>query len=164
MPVMSILKPDTKIWLDKSVQSELFAHFMYSQIANELQRLGFFGAEKYFRNESDDEFKHYGILVNYYNDMGSVAKIPALPPIDVSISNIGDALNKAYQTELDLMRQYEDFYSEVEEDDPVTAQFLLQFLQIQKDSVGEFGDFISRYEKSTYEIMEFDEYLEDQVK
>jgi len=167
MPVTNLLKPETKTWLDKSVQSELFAHFLYSQIANELQRLGFFGAEKYFRNESDDEYKHYHILVNYYNDLGSVAKIPVLPTIEVAIMNIGDALNKAYQTELDLMRQYEDFYNEVEENDPVTSQFLLQFLLIQKNSVGDFMDFISRYEKcgnNEAAILDFDEMMEDNKK
>lgn len=163
MPITSILKPETKTWLAKSLQSELFAHFLYSQIANELQRLGYFGTEKYFRAESIDEFKHYEILVNFYNDMGDCAKIPTLPPINPSVNNIGDALNIAYKTELDLMRQYEDFYSSIEEDDPVTAQFLLHFLKIQADSIGEFGDFISRYEKNPSDVFEFDEYMEEQV-
>lgn len=147
MPVNSLLKPEIKQWLQKSIESELYAHFLYSQIANELQRLGYFGAEKFFRHESHEEFEHYMIIVNYMNDMGDCAIIPQLPAVPIGITSLPDALFKAYKTELGLLKQYHDLYKDAEEyEDCVTGQFVLQFLEIQKKSVGLYADLISRYE------------------
>jgi ferritin len=63
------------------------------------------------------------------------------------------------------MYQYQDFYEAAEEmGDCITSQFVLQFLEIQRKSVGEFGDFISRYERCGMNegaILEFDEFLKE---
>jgi ferritin len=164
---MSILKPEIKEWLNKSIESELYASNLYKHVANNLQRLGYFGAQKFFLHESSDELSHYQKIVDYMNDMGDIASVPMIPAISDVITSIGSALYLSYNTELKLLYQYQDFYREAEEmEDCVTAQFLLQFLEIQRTSVGEFGDFISRYERCGMNegaILEFDEFLCDKV-
>lgn len=90
--------------------------------------------------------------------MGDVAEIPMLTKMTDQVMNIGDALELAYETEVSLMKQYQTFYEESEEKykDCVTATFLIEFLQIQRKSVGQYGDLISRYEKNKTDVFQFD--------
>ena len=162
--IKNLLSADTKKLLQKSIESELYASNLYKHIANQLQRLGYFGAQSYYAKESADELTHYQILVDYINDMGDVANVPSIPAISVKIESIEDALSAQYKAEYDLLQQYEEFYDKVEEKDCITAQFLLQFLEIQRKSVGEVGDLASRYNrcgKNEAAILEFDEYLSE---
>lgn len=144
--VKSLLKPKVQSWLEKSLASELYASNLYKHIANQLQRLGYFGAQSYYLKESAEELEHYQKLVGYCNDMGWVAPVPAVPKMTDKILNISDALEISYETELELMKQYEKFYEEAEDkyEDCITATFIIEFLQIQRKSVGEYGDLIAR--------------------
>lgn len=162
MPVKSLLKSDIKKWLNKSGQSELYAHNLYVHLANQLQRLGYFGTQKYFENESADELKHYYKIRDFANNMGDVLDMPAIEACSDKVSNIGDALQVFYDTELDLLEQYKDFYKIAEKnEDCITAQFLLQFLQIQQESVGEAADLLQKYQQASIgkEFIEFDEQI-----
>lgn len=160
----SLLTPKMKLWLQKSIESELYAANMYKHIANNLQRVGYFGSQSYFLNESADELRHYQILVDFINDMGDVAEMPKVDAINDKIQSIGDALDIAYEIEYDLYKQYNQFYKLAEETDCAIGQFLLQFIEIQRKSVGEYGDLLSRYArcgKNEAAILEFDEYLSE---
>lgn len=164
MPIKSLLKPEIKKWLNKSGQSELYAHHLYIHLATQLQRLGFFGTQKFFEKESADELTHYYKVRNYVNDMGDALEMPAVEMCNDKVSNIGDALQIYYDTELDLMEQYKDFYKKAEEsEDCITGQFLLQFLEIQRTSVGEAGDFLQKYQQALIgkELLEFDESMSE---
>lgn len=146
MPVKSILKPAIKKMLQEAIFNELYASMLYKQIANNMQRIGMFGAQKYFLAESADELVHYQKLVDYFNDLGDMADIPALPDLsNKKFTDIGSALNAAYETELTLLNKYVEWY---EKADCVTEQFLLQFIQIQRESCGEMADLISYWDKT----------------
>jgi len=155
----SLLKPEIKTWFEKSAASELYANRLYQHIANQLQRLGLFGTQKYFLKESADELTHYQKLVDYVNDMGSVLSVPSVETITDAITGIETALMLAYETEVELLRQYQKFYEEAEDKykDSVTATFIIEFLQIQRVSVGEYGDLISRFNLNRNDVFEFDE-------
>lgn len=161
MPVTQLLSPTALQWLDKSAESEMYAHFLYQYIANQLQRLGLFGSQQYFLKESVDELAHYNILVGFVNDMGGCLGTPAVPKIGDSVKNISDALEIAYETELSLLNHYKEFYNTIEEEDAATAVFLNQFLSIQTKSVGEYGDLIARLSLNPTDVFEFDEYLSE---
>ena len=156
--VQSLLSAEIKILLEKALASELHVSNLYKHIANQLQRLGYFGAQSYFLKESADELSHYQKLSDYCNDMGWVAPVPAVPKMSDKISNISDALEISYEAELDLLNQYKKFYEEAEDkyDDCITATFIIEFLQIQRKSVGEYGDLIAKLNLNG-DIYEFDE-------
>ncbi len=164
MAITSLLKPDVKKWLDKSVASELYASNLYKHIANQLQRLGFFGTQSFFLKESVEELTHYQKLVDYVNDMGSVASMPNVPAMTEEIKSIMDALTTAYETEVELMKQYQEFYEKAEDDygDCVTATFIQQFLLIQSKSVGQYGDLISRLSQNPTDVFQFDHFMKKQ--
>lgn len=163
MPIKSLLSKGTMALFTNAISSELYASNLYKHIANQLQRLGYFGAQAYFLKESADELTHYQKLVDYINDMGDVAPLPAVPAIPDKIGNLLDALELAYETELSLLEDYKKFYEEVEdkEKDCVTGTFLIEFLQIQRSAVGEYGDLLARYNLNPNDPFEMDEYLKE---
>jgi ferritin len=143
MTPQMIISADHKRMLDDAVHSELYASNLYKHVANQLQRLGYLGATKFFLNESADELKHYQLHAEFQNDVGTVAKIPMIEAMTESIKTFSDAIELGYETELELYNNYKDWYSQASSD-PVVQQFLLQFLEIQRTSVGEYGDLLAR--------------------
>jgi ferritin len=142
MEIARLLDKATEDMLNRAVRSELYASHLYKHIANQCQRIGFFGAQKFFAGESADELEHYQKIADYMNDRGTTAKIPALEACVETVTGLVDAMELGYETELELMRDYEKFYRECK--CVTTQQFLLQFLETQRKSVGEYGDWLSR--------------------
>jgi ferritin len=142
MPVSNLLDKPTEDMLNKAVHAELYASHLYRHVSNQMQRVGFFGTQKFFAGESADELKHYQLIADYMNDRGTSAKVPALEACTEVATDIADAIELGYETELQLMRDYEKWYRECK--CVTTQQFLLQFLETQRKSVGEYGDLMSR--------------------
>jgi ferritin len=138
-----IISPELKNALDDAVHSELYASNLYKHVANQLQRIGYFGAQKFFLKESADELEHYQRHVDFQNDVGTVAKVPMIEAMTESIKTLSDAVELGYETELELYNDYKRWYEQAASD-PVVQQFLLQFLEIQRTSVGEYGDLLAR--------------------
>lgn len=133
--------------LAEAVHSELFASALYRHLANQLQRLGYFGAQKFFLSESGDELEHYQRHVDYVNDRGGVVAVPAVEAPTDKVATLRDALEVAYDTELQLQNDYAKWYG-LASADPVTQQHLLQFLEIQRKSVGQYGDLLARMDRA----------------
>ena len=144
MPVPNQLKPEVEAILADAVHAELYASHLYKHVANQMQRLGYFGAQKFFLSESADELEHYQRHVDYINDRGSVAAVPALADAVDPVESLRDALKLAYDTEFALQTNYAEWYGQV---DVITQQHLLQYLEIQRKSVGEYGDLIARLDR-----------------
>lgn len=144
MQVKNQLSPEIEGVLAEAVHAELFASHLYKHVANQLQRLGYFGAQKFFLSESQDELEHYQRHVDYVNDRGGVAAVPALADVVDTVASLRDALELAYDTELTLQGQYAEWYGQV---DVITQQHLLQFLEIQRKAVGEYGDLLARLDR-----------------
>lgn len=142
IPTM-IISANLKAVLDEAVHAELYAANLYKHIANQLQRLGYFGAQKFFLKESASELEHYQLHVDFQNDVGTVAKVPSIEAMNEPIKSFSDAIELGYETELDLYESYKDWYEQAS-GDPVVQQFLLQFLELQRTSVGEYGDLLAR--------------------
>lgn len=163
--VKKLLSPNMKKGLQKAIYAEMYQSNLWKHIANQLQRLGYFGGQKYFLAESAEELTHYQIFVDFINDMGDVADIPKIDAIEDDIDSIATALQIAYDMELDVYNQYKKFYEEADEEDVAVGIFMQQFVTIQLKAVGAYGDLISRYNRcGTNEaaILEFDEYLSEQ--
>ena len=163
--VKNLLSPSMKKGLQKAIYAELYQSNLWKHIANNLQRLGFFGGQKYFLAESAEELTHYQIFVDFINDMGDVADVPKIDAIEDEIDSIATALQVAYDMELDVYNQYKKLYEEADEEDCAVGIFLQQFVTIQLRAVGAYGDLISRYNRcGTNEaaILEFDRYLSKQ--
>lgn len=159
----SLLSASMKKGLQTAIQAELYQSNLWKHLANQLQRLGFFGSQKYFLAESAEELTHYQIIADFINDMGDVASVPAIEAINDKVTSIGDALEIGYETELDVLNQYKKIYKQAEEEDCAVAIFLQQFITIQVKAVGHYGDLLAKYKvaEETKEILEFDEHIAD---
>ena len=68
MPILkSLLTPSMKKGLQKAIYAELYQSNLWKHIANQLQRLGYFGSQKYFLAESAEELTHYQVFVDFIN-------------------------------------------------------------------------------------------------
>jgi ferritin len=144
--------------MQDAVQVELQQSSLWKSLANQMQRLGYFGSQKYFLAESAEELTHYQMHVEFMNDMGDCADLPKIDAINDKVKTIGDALEIGYEIELDVYNQYKDFYEKATSEDTVVAQYLLQFLEIQRKAVGQYGDLLAKYKvaEETKEILFFD--------
>ena len=159
----SLLSPSMKKGLQDAVYTELYQSNLWKSLANQLQRLGYFGSQKYFLAESAEELTHYQMHVEFMNDMGDCTDLPKIDAITDKLTDIGDALEIGYNTELDVYNQYKDFYKKAEDEDVSVAQYILQFIEIQRKAVGHYGDLLAKYKvaETTKELLEFDQHIND---
>lgn len=159
----SLLSPAMKKGMQDAVYAELYQSNLWKSLANQLQRLGLFGSQKYFLAESAEELTHYQMHVEFMNDMGDCADLPKIDAVTDKVTDIGDALEIGYNTELDVYNQYKDFYEKAADEDVAVAQYILQFIEIQRKAVGHYGDLLAKYKiaDQTKEILEFDEHISD---
>jgi ferritin len=97
------------------------------------------------------------------NDMGDCADLPKIDAVTDKVKDIGDALEVGYNIEMDVYKQYKDFYKKAEDEDVSVAQYLLQFVEIQRKAVGHYGDLLAKYKiaEATKELLEFDQHIQD---
>ena len=159
----SLLSTSMKKGMQDAVYIELYQSNLWKSLANQLQRLGYFGSQKYFLAESAEELTHYQMHVEFMNDMGDCADLPKIDAIADKVSDIGDALEIGYNIELDVYKQYKDFYKKAEDEDVAVAQYILQFIEIQRKAVGHYGDLLAKYKvaETTKELLEFDQHISD---
>jgi ferritin len=163
MLVKSMLNAEMKKGLQQSIYWELYQSNLWKSLANQLQRLGLFGSQKYFLAESAEELTHYQIIVEFMNDMGECADLPKIEAIEDKVKNIGDALDIGYETEIDVYNHYKDFAKDALKEDLAVYSFLQQFIDIQVKAVGAYGDLLAKYKiaEETKEILEFDQHISD---
>lgn len=143
----NLLSKQAEAMLNEAVQSELYASHLYRHLANQLQRLGYFGAQKHFAAEAADELTHYQKLADLMNDMGTVAKVPMLEACDERVGSLRDAVEIAYETEMQLGMDYQRWFKACA-DAPMVQQALLPFIEIQRTSIGEYGDLLARLDRA----------------
>jgi ferritin len=163
MSVKSLLSPSMKKGMQEAVYIELYQSNLWKSLANQLQSLGYFGSQKYFLAESAEELTHYQMHVEFINDMGDCADLPKIDAVTDKVKDIGDALEVGYNIEMDVYKQYKDFYKKAEDEDVSVAQYLLQFVEIQRKAVGHYGDLLAKYKiaEATKELLEFDQHIQD---
>ena len=145
MPTKSLLPTNTPAMLNAAIAAELYTSNLYKHLANQMQRMGYFGAQKFLLTESEHELEHYQRLVDYMDERGAMADMPAVPAITETCSSLRDMLEMVFETELQLERDYVGWYKACPCE--ITKQFLLQFLELQRKSVGEMGDWIARLDR-----------------
>lgn len=140
-----ISKP-LKATLDKLANLELYNSHLYKHLANLCQMMGYFGAQKHFLEEAEEEVKHYQAVVDFLNDAGVLADIGSIDAVKVTAKTLGDLLEAAYNQEVVTEEKYSDLANMCMGDDHVVFDFAIHVLQHQRKSVGEYGDLIARYE------------------
>jgi ferritin len=129
--------------LNKFGKLELTASQVYLHLSNRMKTLSYFGAEKFFLEESKAERKHYLQIEKFANDLGCELSVEALDAVECNCTDIKSALQMAYDMEKELLNSYET--SARKSDLTLKVVLLLQdFTTHQVEAVGEFGDLLAR--------------------
>lgn len=129
--------------INKFGKLELTASQAYLHLTNRMKSLGYFGAEKFFASESKDERKHYAKHEDFMNKLNCELSVEALNTMTSDVASIKDALEMAFQMEKDLLLEYEKEARNTELSVKVVL-LLQEFVEIQVDAVGEYGDLLNR--------------------
>jgi ferritin len=129
---------------------EMVASHTYKHLANSMKSIGFFGAEKFFNEECLSELSHYDKLEAFMNDMNEQLEVRSLDAIDDEIEDLMQAFTHAVEMESDLLEEYEFAW---EKASPKMKAFLKEMIDIQVQSVGEYGDLIARLSRTSEPIL-----------
>lgn len=141
----SLLSSQDKAGLNKAVAFELRAANTYKYFATCLQKMGYFGAQSYFLKESNEELAHWQILADFFNDRNDEADMPSVPAINVESESIKSLFEEALSLEMEGEEIYQDLHKSSK--DVTVQQFLLQFIEIQRKSIGEYLDLIATLDR-----------------
>ena len=148
--------------MEARISGELQAEAMYRQMANIFQGMGMFGAQKFCLAQAEEEAGHYQKLVDILNDYGVVPAY-TLKAVEIDQSfGISELLMYAMQKEQELFKAYSliayEAMSNTAEVEMGIHAVALEFVTIQRQAVGEFGDILARLDLKG-DIYAFDKYL-----
>lgn len=130
--------------IEEAAGLELSASNLYKHLCNQLQNIGYFGSAEFFKKESADELNHYQIWADFVNDRGGALMIPTVNGFKDVITELIEAFQIYYKKEYDLGEFYNEWYLECE--DAAIHEQLIFFVNQQRVSVGEAGDFLATLE------------------
>lgn len=160
MPIKSLLTPKIKSMLNKSGEWELYSIHLYLYMANVSQKLGLAGAQKYFSKEAKEEVDHYQKVAQFANDRGDMIETRTIEAINESIDGLMDILKILYEIMIEIADHYDRFYETVQSEKYFIAfPLVTEFLVLQKDAIGLYGDLIAKLETNPNDILEMDEYI-----
>lgn len=157
-----ILSDKVESKLNKLIGEELYAMYAYKAMANWCQDAGFLQAHKFFLEESSDEKSHAEILEQYILDMGCVPSLTKIDAPESSFNTLSDVIYAAYDMEVSLGEKYAEFALECSKEDFMTLTKIQEFIKIQTESIGFFGDICAvakGLSTSKFEQLELEEAL-----
>lgn len=126
--------------LNKLIAEELRAMYTYVAAANWCQENGYLKAYDFFLKESKDEKKHSEILQKYILDMGCVPELFEIDEPTSEYKTFVDVIYAAKDMETELGKKYSDTITEIMSDDFFTVTKLQEFIAIQTEAIGFYGD------------------------
>lgn len=129
--------------LNELIGQELYAMYAYKAMANWCQDEGFLRAHPFFIDESSDEKSHAEVLEQYLLDMGCVPSLEKIDKPESSFKTLYDVIYEAYDMEVALGEKYAEMALECVKEDALTLTKIQEFIKIQTESIGFFGDICS---------------------
>lgn len=146
----NLLNPKEIEMINDLGQMELEASQLYLHLANSMKSINFFGAASFFIKESNTEKEHYSKLEDFMNNMGEQLEVRAISAVKSPVNELMEAFEKALEAEVDLLGEYEDAW---EKGSPKVKALFHHFIELQTESVGEYGDLIARLSRTSEPIL-----------
>jgi ferritin len=135
-----LLSSSVESKLNDFIKEELTAMYTYVALANWCQNAGFLKAYSFFIGESADEKGHSELLQKYILDMGCIPTLQDIDTPEIECETLSDAIYVAMEMEVNLGKKYADFASDITERDFMTLTKIQEFIKIQTESIGFYGD------------------------
>lgn len=136
----NLLSPHVESKLNELIGQELHAMYHYVAAANWCQENGYLRAYDFFLGESADEKKHSEILQKYILDMGSCPQLDDIDTPDTDYSCLKCVIDAALEMETALGKMYSEFASDLVSEDFITLTKVQEFIKIQTEAIGFYGD------------------------
>jgi len=136
----SLLTARVESKLNELVGQELHAMYTYVAVANWCQNNGYLKAYDFFLQESKDEKQHSEILQKYMLDMGSLPELDDIDTPEMEYDSLSGVIYAALEMETELGKMYSKFASEITGSDFMTLTKVQEFIKIQTESIGFYGD------------------------
>lgn len=134
-------KVETK--LNELIGQELKAMYHYVASANWCQENGYLRAYDFFLGESKDEKEHSEILQKYMLDMGSCPELDDIETPEADYECLNCVIEAALEMETELGMMYSKFAGELTSSDFMTLTKIQDFIKIQTEAIGFYGDICS---------------------
>ena len=135
-----ILSGKVESKINELIGEELKAMYTYSAIANWCQNNGYLQAFTFFLGESDDEKKHSEVWQKYVLDLGCTPELVKIDTPESDFKSLSDVIEFALDMETALGEKYADFALELISKDAMTFTKTQEFIAIQTESIGFYGD------------------------
>lgn len=136
----SLLSSKVESKLNELIGQELHAMYTYVAAANWCQANGYLRAYDFFLAESADEKLHSEILQKYILDMGCTPELTEIDTPEADYECLNCVIDAAYDMEVDLGMMYSKFAGELTGSDFITLTKIQEFIKIQTESIGFYGD------------------------
>ena len=136
----SLLSPKVETKLNELIGQELHAMYTYVAAANWCQANGYLRAYDFFLGESADEKLHSEILQKYILDMGCTPDLYDIDTPEMEYDSLTDLIYAALEMETELGMMYSKFAGELTSQDFMTITKIQEFIKIQTESIGFYGD------------------------
>ena len=136
----SLLSTKVETKLNDLIGQELHAMYTYVAAANWCQDNGYLRAYDFFLGESADEKLHSEILQKYILDMGCTPELYDIDAPEVQYDSLTDLIYAALEMETELGMMYSKFASEIAGSDFMTLTKIQEFIKLQTESIGFYGD------------------------
>jgi ferritin len=136
----SLLSSKVESKLNELIGQELHAMYTYVAAANWCQANGYLRAYDFFLGESADEKLHSEILQKYILDMGCTPELTEIDTPEADYECLNCVIDAAYDMEVELGMMYSKFASEITGQDFITLTKIQEFIKIQTESIGFYGD------------------------
>jgi ferritin len=136
----SLLSAKVESKLNELIGQELKAMYTYVAAANWSQENGYIKAYDFFLAESADEKLHSEILQKYMLDMGACPELDDIDTPEMDYDSLTDLIYASFEMEVELGKMYSKFASEIMESDFMTVTKIQEFIKLQTESIGLYGD------------------------
>lgn len=136
----SLLSAKVETRLNDLIGQELHAMYTYVAAANWCQENGYLKAYDFFLGESKDEKEHSEILQRYMLDMGACPELDDIVTPEADYECLNCVIEAALEMETELGKKYSQFASELVSSDFMTLTKVQDFIKIQTEAIGFYGD------------------------
>jgi ferritin len=139
----SLLSSSVEFKLNELIGQELHAMYTYVAAANWCQENGYLRAYDFFLAESADEKLHSEVLQKYMLDMGACPELDDIDTPVIDCECLNGVIYQALEMETALGKMYSEFASNLVSEDFMTLTKIQEFIKIQTEAIGFYGDICS---------------------
>lgn len=144
---MNLISDELNDALCEQLGQEKYNSNFYLFIAGYLRNKGLNNLAKIFEKQHDEEFNHSKMIYEFLIDLNGQIELPEINRINLQINDIREIAKLYLEKEINTTQSLESIKKlAIEENNPVTEEFLRKMISLQKDEYKESCEFYDKAE------------------